>query len=188
MTIFQVPYLRFPRRLALGLLWLLAAATPVAAGEAEEYRVKAAMIYNMIRFMDWPEETLAAGDQKLSLCLAGSGPFATAVLDTLPGKQVKGKALTVRQLSPANDPSGCQVLVLSDLDPQASKALMAQTRTNGVLTIADSVGFAEAGGVVGFVLVEGKVRFEINQGAAQRHRIRISAQLLKLAKSVLEAP
>jgi len=143
------------------------------------------MIYNMIRFMDWPEDALSATATQFTICVAGKGGLGLAV-ESLQGKQVKGKTVIVRQTSPANGFNGCQVLVLSDLDKISTSGLLEKTRTSIVVTVADNTGFARSGGTVGFILQNSKVRFEINQAAAQRHRIRISAQLLKLAQIVQE--
>lgn len=184
----RVGYLRLALALGLSLLLLLGTGVELTAGESEEYRVKAAMIYNMIRFMDWPEEAAAGGNPRLRLCIAGNGPLAAAAAATLPEKQVKGKSIAVTPLAPGNGFAGCQILLFGELTPGATQAWLERTRSHELLTVGDSAGFTAAGGVVGFLLEAGKVRFEINQAAAQRQRIRISAQLLKLAKSVREAP
>ncbi len=168
------------------LLWLMLHTQPADASFAE-YQVKSAMIYNMVLFMDWPEDALPTSSTKFSICVVGKGGLVAAV-DSLQGKQVKGKTVVVHQGSAANNASGCQVLVLSDLDKSATASLLERTRINPVVTVADSSNFARSGGTVGFILQNGKVRFEINQAAAQRHRIRISSQLLKLATITQETP
>ncbi len=168
------------------LLCLLGHVQTVQAGTGE-YQIKSAMIYNMIRYMDWPEDTLPASASQITVCIVGKGGLGMAI-GSLQGKQAKGKNLTVRQSTPSNAPSGCQVLVVSDLDAASTAGLLERTRSSAVLTVADSENFARMGGVVGFILQDGKVRFEINQTAALRHRIRISSQLLKLAKIVQDSP
>jgi len=174
---------------SLWLLVLLCLSVSALSAHAEtgEYQVKAAMVYNMIRFMDWPEDALPATASQLTICVAGTGPLG-AGMGGLQGKLVKGKIIALRQLEPTAGTTGCQVLVMSDLDKPATNRLLEKSRSSAVLTVADSAGFARSGGVVGFVLSDGKVRFEVNQVAAQRHKIRISAQLLKLARIVQEAP
>lgn len=179
------PSYRF--KTCLLILACLTALIPQASADTGEYQVKAAMIYNMIRFMDWPDEALPSTSTQLTVCVAGKGQLSTAV-NSLQGKQVKGKVITVRQLASGTNTTGCQVLVFSDLDKSTSLNLLERIRSSALLTISDSAGFARSGGIVGFALQEGKVRFEINQAASQRHRIRISAQLLKLASIVQESP
>lgn len=173
--------------ICLPVLLCLFFHTGPAVAETGEYQVKAAMIYNMIRFMDWPEEALPASTPQFVVCVVGKGGLGSAV-DALQGKQVKGKTVFVRPIPLSGGISGCQVLILSDQDKSSTASLLERTRSSMVLTVADSAGFARLGGTVGFVLQNGKVRFEINQTSAQRHRIRVSAQLLKLAQIVQEGP
>jgi hypothetical protein len=54
----------------------------------------------------------------------------------------------------------------------------------GVLTVGESDGFAALGGVIGFKLEGGRVRLEVNVGAAEQSKLRISSKLLSLAHIV----
>jgi hypothetical protein len=171
--------------LSILVLAVLMAGSCPAWAVSEEHQIKAAMIYNMVRFMEWPEEALSVAATQFRICTAGKGGLALAV-EELRGKQLKGRIVTVQHVT--TSAAGCQVLVLSEPDRSATADLLEKVRTSAVVTVAESAGFARSGGVVGFVLQGGKVRFEINQTAAQRHRIRISAQLLKLAHIVQEPP
>jgi len=174
-------------RFCLLVLVCLTSLVQTAHAELSEYQIKAAMIYNMTRFMDWPDDALSPSATQFTICVAGKGGLGSAVA-SLQGKQVKGKTVTIHQSTLTHGPLACQVLVLCDLDKNTTSALLERTRSSAVVTVADSPGFARSGGTVGFMLQNGKVRFEINQTAAQRHRIRISAQLLKLAQIVQETP
>lgn len=154
----------------------------LCAGEPPEYQVKSAMLFNMLKFMDWPTE----GTQQLQVCVVGKGPFVTGVA-TLHGKMVKGRTLSVQQLSSAGGGlQECDVLAFGDVDRSTLVQLLEQSRTAPLVTLSDTPGFIRSGGVVGFVLQGGKVRFEINQASALRHRVRISSQLLKLATTIIE--
>ncbi len=155
------------------------------AASPGEHQIKAAMIFNMMRFVDWPESALPNADGNIGICVISRGAMATAV-ESLRGKQIKGKNITVRQIGKTGGLSGCHVLLLSDVDRPYTSAILEQTRSTPLMTVSDSRGFAAAGGVFGFIILEGKVRFEVNLASAQRHRIRISSQLLKLAQTVLE--
>lgn len=183
MTIFSKP---FRVTILLQLLYLLTATAPVWA-DSGEYQVKAAMVFNMLRFMDWPEEAMPATDTKFTICVSGKGPFGAA-LETLRGKQIKGKTITVHQLGQSTNINGCQILVSGSEANGLTSSLLEQSRLLTLVTIGEGSRFTRTGGVVGFVLQEGKVRFEINTSSARRHKIRISAQLLKLALTVQEEP
>lgn len=180
--------LTYPLISLLLFICLLVQTPSVAAQEPGEHQIKAAMIYNMLRFMDWPDDNLPGQAPQMTICVAGKGALGSA-MGSLQGKTVKNRPISIQQLPVLPVViSGCEVLILSDLERASVSSLLEKTRTVPVLTVSDSRGFARSGGVVGFVLQQGKVRFEINQTAAQRHRLRISAQLLKLAQIVAETP
>jgi hypothetical protein len=54
----------------------------------------------------------------------------------------------------------------------------------GVLTVGDTEGFTEAGGMINLTIVDQRVHFEINPDAARRAGMKISSKLLSLAKIV----
>ncbi len=55
-----------------------------------------------------------------------------------------------------------------------------------VLTVADTKGFLESGGIINFLMEDKKVRFEINVTAAKKSKLKISSKLLRLAKRVVK--
>ncbi|MCJ7729928.1 MAG: YfiR family protein, partial [Sedimentisphaerales bacterium] len=57
---------------------------------------------------------------------------------------------------------------------------------DGVLTVGDTSGFIESGGVINFMLEENKIRFDINLTAAEKTGLKIRSQLLRLAKKVFK--
>jgi hypothetical protein len=55
---------------------------------------------------------------------------------------------------------------------------------SGVLTVSDIPDFTNSGGMIQFVLLENKVRFQVNLTAAETAGLTLSSQLLKVATSV----
>jgi YfiR/HmsC-like len=150
-------------------------ATVGAQHASLEYQVKAAYLFNFTKFVDWPDDAVASG-APLSICVAAPNPFGQALEETIKGELVAGRPLTSRVVRDAN---GCHVLFI----PEGASAapLLREVRTRPVLTIGESDDFLRAGGVVNFVMQDGKVRFEISQEAAARAQLRISSRLLRLA-------
>jgi len=172
--------------LILILFIMVPAISPVCAQSTSlnEYQIKAAMIFNMAKFTDWPSESIPATSEHFSICIYGRGPLRDAV-EELQGKPIRGKILSVRRVGHPMDVTNCQIL-LNESERRHTVSLIEKTKTYPVLTVSDAPGFAKIGGIVGFVMREGKVRFEINPAAAQRHRIRISSRLLQLSLIVHE--
>lgn len=151
----------------------------------QEYKVKAAFLYNFTLFVEWPAEAFSGNDSPLNICILGKSPFGD-VLGSLKGKTVKTRKLVVRQINSVQEMRSCQVLFVSASEKMQLPNILAAAKNQNVLTVSDMDGFAEAGGIINFITLEDKVRFEINLKAAQQARLKISSQLLKLARDVIE--
>lgn len=158
---------------------------PAAAQErgSGEYQVKAAMLYNLVKFVDWPRETSSDSQTPFKVCVIGRNPFGS-FLDTLNGKTIKGRKLQSVQLSQSEDMGACQVLFISSSEKRNLATILDTAGSSSLLTVSDISSFADSGGMIGFVEVEGKVRLEINLEAARQANFKISSQLLKLARIV----
>lgn len=99
---------------------------------------------------------------------------------------VHGKGVEVRAVSRPEDAAACHILVVAGRDGMAPWAR--SVRTAPVLTVGDGEGFAAGGGIIGLYAEGDKLHFEVNQEAAQRAGVKLSSQLLKLARLVKDAP
>lgn len=164
-----------------GLLALAFVSAGVVGAVAQdvplEYRVKAAYLFNFTKFVDWPSEAFASGSP-FTICVAEVSPFGSALATTLAGETVVGRMLAFRVVG--NDASSCHILfVPRGVSPTP---YVRSIRTEPVLTVGESPNFLKQGGMINFVLEDGRVRFEINQEAAARSQLKISSRLLRLAR------
>ena len=151
----------------------------------QEYKVKAAFLYNFTLFVEWPAEAFTGNDSPLTVCILGKSPFGEA-MDSLRGKMAKKRKLVIRQINRVEEMGNCHVLFVSTSEKMDLPNILAAVKNQNVLTVSDMDRFAQAGGIINFITLEDKVRFEINLKAAQQAGIRISSQLLKLARDVIE--
>jgi hypothetical protein len=165
------------------VLWL-AAAFSLAPGlraqsaSQREYEIKAAYLYNFIKYVDWP----SSGDT-ITIGVLGGNPFGTA-LAPLNGKIVKGRRLLIKELDSLRDAQKCQIIFVSSSEKSRLQEIFENLKNARVLTVGETQGFANSGGIINFVEENNKVRFEINAEAARRTGLNISSELLKLAKLV----
>ncbi len=174
-----------PRLLAYGVFLLALSGAP-AASRAEqqmptEYDVKAAFIYNFAKFVEWPAEK-AQGDATMNVCVVGRDPFGPA-LDAIAGKSVGDRKIRIRRLA-SQSPQGCDIIFISGSERDRLEQVLEPLRGAGVLTIGDTHGFAQRGVMINFYMDGKRVRFEINPRAASRAGLRISSNLLKIARIV----
>lgn len=170
--------------LAVASLWLV----PSRAGPPSEYQIKAAYLLNFVRYVEWPPARLPSA-APLRLCVLGRDPFGDA-LASIDGRQVNGHEVRVRLLDSVPLSGDCHLLFIADSEERRVGLILRSIAGRAVLTVSDIDGFAEAGGGIGLVVEEGRVRFDINQEALQREGLRASSQLLRHGRNVfgLKAP
>ena len=152
-----------------------------------EYGVKAAFLYNFAKFVEWPEESFKDDSSTLNLGILGVDPFGP-VLDVLKDKMVKGRKITIKRSKNMEDLKGCHMLFISASEKGNLKQILNALRDSNVLTVSEVERFANHGGIVNFIRVDNKIQFEINPEAAQRNKLKISSQLLRLARIVATEP
>jgi hypothetical protein len=150
--------------------------------------VKAAFLFHFAQFVDWPPETYKESTSPLTYCTAGGDPFEGGLDASLKGKTIGGRPVRVLHFKEAGESQGCQILFLGIADKKLVSATLAKLNGSPVLTVGESVNFTKGGGMIGFLLEDNKVRFEINLEATEHAKLKISARLLALAKTVMGGP
>lgn len=166
------------------LLLLSCRLTSGAAPNLTEYQVKAAYIYNFTQFMDWPTNAFATTNAPVVIGILGEDPFGRILDEVVRNEVVRGRPLVVKRLRPDEDLRDCCVLFISRSEKERLPAVLHQLRGSPVLTISDSNGFAQQGGMVNLILVNQTVKMEINQTAVETAGLQVSSKLLKLARIV----
>lgn len=178
--------------LLLGCAWFLSQAIAVAAdgaGAGLEYKVKAAFLLNFARFAEWPDST-NKNKAPLVIGVVGEDPFAETLPGTISGQTAQGRSIEIRYLGadePAANLVACHILFLSrSAKTEEQAGILEKVRGHPVLTISDRENFIRQGGMVGFVLVDKRVRFDINLRATMSERLVLSSKLLNVANSVIK--
>jgi hypothetical protein len=149
----------------------------------EEYRVKAAFIFHFAQLVDWPTGTDAA--DSLLVCTMGEDPFQGGLESTISGKPIGNRVIHIRHLTRANDMQACHILFIGKAENKRIPMLLAALHNAPVLTVGETPGFLGSGGMIGFVLDQNNVRFEINLDAAESANLKIGSRLLLLAQTVV---
>jgi hypothetical protein len=187
-------------------LVLFAAATAseslTGSDASREYQIKAAFLYNFIKFVDWPNET-SNSDKPIIIGIIGKNPFGSA-FEPMKDKPAKERKVVVKEFKGLDelekssqmdksgkhpqieDIRGCNLLFICSSEKEKLKETIDLLKDCSILTVADMQGFLEAGGIVNFVIDENKIGFEINTAAAKQAKLEIRSNLLRLAKRVVE--
>ena len=159
-------------------------ASPLCAQERKngEYEVKAAFIYNIGKFIEWPEKPGEKSDC-LTLGLLGNDHFEKH-LDVLQGKKLRGKKIIVKRFASVHEAKNCHILFIAGSEKTRINLILKELATKPILTVGDTDSFAEKGVMINFYIDNNKVRFAINNEAAKRANVRIHSNLLTLGKIV----
>lgn len=153
---------------------------------ASEYPVKAAYVYNFIKFTEWPASVVDTADGRLIIAVLGNDE-QVAALEELNGKTAQGKVIQVKRISSDGHLSTSHVLFVCRDEENRLAKILNQCQHKPILTISSLPGFAEAGGGIGFYIADNKVRFKINPDSTKRAGLTISSRLLSLARIVTSA-
>jgi hypothetical protein len=149
-----------------------------------EYEVKAAFIYNLAKYIHWPEASTPAIKKPFVIGVIGKDPFGQALDNAMRGQSLQSRAVFVRRFSKVEDLADCDVLFISSSEKNNLERIVEGLRKAPVLTISDMDQFAERGGMINLTTEEKRVRFEINVEAAERAGLKPSSHLLRLARIV----
>jgi hypothetical protein len=187
--------------LCLGLIVTQIASAETSSAKYKEYEVKAAFIFNFLKFIDWPQGKIA-DNGSIVIGIIGEDTFGPAT-DIFKDKAVEEHKLTVKRFEgleqikklPEKDKNDrlealkkCHLLFICQSEQKQIREILEIVNNNGVVTVADTEGFIESGGIVNFLTEDNKIRFDINQSAAEKNGLKIRSQLLRLAKRVVSDP
>ncbi len=168
-----------------------ALASPSAPGAAtpappREHEVKAAFLYHFSQLVEWPAGATSAGEPFV-IGIVGPDPFGSALDQALAGKSVRAQPIRLRRFRTVDgvDAARLHVLFVGGSDAQLHERALDAVGRQPVLTVGEADGFAERGGMIGFRITrDGRVGFDINTRRAEAAGLRMSSQLLKLARIV----
>jgi hypothetical protein len=151
---------------------------------SKEYQVKAAYLYNFAKFVEWPGQCFTNDNSPLVIGVFGQNPFGTALEAIARDHRINGRPIVVKMVESTTDMAGVHLMFIGASEDKRVAEMMNSLKDASTLTVGESDQFMAAGGMIGFVREADKVRFVIDDKAAERHGLKISAQLLKLATSV----
>lgn len=165
-----------PLRYLLLILALKAGAYETALAQTSELELKAAFIFTLTKYVDWPTDRLSEGSPLRVCFVTHADPLAVA-MQPLAGRLVRGHPLEIRAGATSTVPAGCHVQVNPPLPLKGSPS-------PGLLLLCERAGAVDAGCHVGLFIDDNRARFDANLTSARQVGLQLSAQLLKLARQV----
>jgi hypothetical protein len=167
------------------LLATLCGVNLAFAGEqvSTEYKLKSVLLYKLTRFVEWPA-ALSVEKSDFKICLLGRDDFGSA-LQALEQHQVAGKQIKVLRFDQSEQiDTDCRIVFVSSSKQPFIPSIIQRLAPYPILTVGESDGFAQQGGMIQFALKNKKISFEINNHKVLACKLKIAAPLLQMSTIV----
>lgn len=158
-------------------------ALPAPAAAPSDLAVKAAFLTKFPAYVTWPARARPRPGSAVNICLFGGDPFGRLLDEAARGQQIDGHPIQVRRVEASRQAAGCHVAYVQG----DAKTLLQGLQGKPMLTVTDARGGAQ-GGMIHFVVHQGRVRFNIDRTQAAKSGVAISSRLLSLALTVRQRP
>ena len=148
----------------------------------QENKIKAGLIYNFLKYTEWPHDSLGTEDQKINVCLMGGDAFGGA-LDSLNGRTAQKSKIHVRELHDIAEAADCHLVFIHKDLAETAPAYIKGLEGKGILTVSDIKGFALMGGMAEFFTKDDqRIHLRINSIAIKKGGLTIGDTLLRLSE------
>ncbi len=150
-----------------------------------EYKFKALYLYNFTKFIKWNEDDKSKNVFKIAII--GPDPFGTILENSYKGKKINNLPISISRFISMDKLKKTNVYFISkEIVKDDILEILTFAKNNDIVTVSDYPDFIELGGVIGFVNIKGKVKFEINSKESKAIDKSISSRILRLATKVIK--
>jgi hypothetical protein len=173
------------RQIMLVLVLVLVSAASHAASYPEN-EIKAGYLFHFLNFVEWPDNDKS---DTAAICFLGENLLEQAMGPIL-GTTVYGRTLvisTFTENTPLDSFTDCRILYIKGTPSNARyREIVTALQEYPILTISDSDGFVDRGGMINLVRVDDNIGFELNIWSTGRVGIELPAKLKKLAIRIVD--
>jgi hypothetical protein len=159
----------------LGIIILLMGGSRVTSQEnagGKEYALKAAFLYRFIDYVSWKDSE----NQIFKIGILEKSPITFSLLN-IP----KTKKISIKEYKNLNEISFCNILFVPHNCTIPIETIISKFSGKPVLIVTERIGYGKKGAQMNFIIVENKLKFEVNLKAIEKSGIGISSFLLQHA-------
>jgi hypothetical protein len=150
----------------------------IYAQERPTHEIHAAMVYNFIKYVQWPDEAEAG---EFVVGVIGEDNVFNTLKQWYDGKPKGSKKYVVKKLASSAEANTCHVVYLGKSKNREFESIKASTTGKSILTVTDGNGLGQKGSCINFKVIDGKLKFELNQGTVSTSNLKVSSQLSSMA-------
>jgi hypothetical protein len=152
---------------------------------SREYRIKAAYLYQVGRYIEWPTTAFATPTSPFVIGVFAESAITPDLLQIAQSKKIQDRPIEVRSCNADSNFSDFHILFLpATLPPKVQMEVIRKTAGKNVLLIGEGEVFSSGGGCISFVIEENKIRLYIARKVIERQGLTVSAKLLQVGHIV----
>ncbi len=140
------------------------------------YKVHSLFVYKFTQYIEWPSQS---GD--FVIAVVGNSPILSELEAVAASKKVGTRNIVIKKLTASADMSGCHIIFVSEGQSGSLASISSKVVGKNTLVISETNGGAKKGAGINFIIVDDKMKFELNKGAVEKQGLKVSGDLTKLA-------
>jgi hypothetical protein len=146
--------------------------------EVDLNNAQAIFIYNFLMQVQWPQGVV--GD-KYVIGIVGETPTYEYLKKYTANRLIANKPVQIVKYSDVDEIGQCQILFIPFNKSSLIPSIGQQIKGKSVLTVGEKPGTTKSGVVIEFAIVDGKLRYILNQNNAKAQQLYLSNALVNMS-------
>ncbi len=151
-----------------------------------EYQIKAVFLYNFTYFVRWPSSVFESPISPFNICVLGKNPFRGLLKLAVKNEKVDAHSVQIQVHRSVKNTNSCHIIFISRSEVRNLSKIFKYLKQRAILTVSGIEHFARNGGMIQFVNMGQNIRFYMNRRAAIKANVKISANLLYIARKLFQ--
>ncbi len=153
----------------VGALWfgLLVAQQP-------KDKVYAVFLLNFARFIEWPKD---ASTDEFVIGVLDDPPLASELKNVAKLRTIGNQKIRVKEYQAISQVDFCHILFVPEHESAQVPTIIGMFPYSAMLVVTEKEGLAKAGSNINFLVMNGKIKFELNLRAMRGRGLKVSAEL-----------
>jgi len=160
------------------LLYAFVSFAMAASGQQQNYQTHTLFMYSFTRFIQWPPEE-TQGD--FEIVVLGESPILSELKVMAERKRAGSRVIHISKIGSMAEFKKGHILYIGPDWTSKYAEVSAKIGDDPVLLVTEQATGANKGNVNFVNNKEGKLAFELNKPAIEKHRLKVSAELSRLA-------
>ncbi len=140
------------------MLFLLAAAAPRLSAQSQDERaVRAAYVFNLTKFVEWPPDKT-----KLVIGFLGNREMGDFLHKMLDGKTSESRVIQVMLFPSDTELPQCDIVYIAEAHDQKVRGALDKLQNSKVISVGETDSFVRDGGMIGLVETGEQIHMQVN--------------------------